>query len=51
MCDGQISGTELKVQKQTHIHENVAYGEGDESVGENGLFNTSCWNKQVAIRK
>lgn len=33
------------------IHENVAYGKGDKSVGKNALFNKWCWNNQAAIWK
>lgn len=34
-----------------HVYENVAYGQGDKSVGKDGLFNKWYWNNWAAAWK
>lgn len=34
-----------------YVYENVAYGQGDKSVGKDGLFNKWYWNNWEAIGK
>lgn len=34
-----------------HTYADKAHGEGDQSVGDDGLLNKCCWNNWVAIWK